>query len=329
MKKTIAFFTAVSLVLSLCFTALAEALPVSSDTLDYADGTNWVYWASGDGKEADLFIIAPTADTGCGGNTIIDLSSEKRRNKITGALNMELGIYDDVCTVYAPFYRQVTAPVYDMPADIAAPYFALAYGDVCAAFETYLSACDSARPLILAGFSQGSDIAIHLMKDYFGDRQLADRLVACYAIGWRLTDAEIEQYPHLKPAGDETDTGVIIAFNSEAEYIHDSLLVPSGMKTHAINPLNWKTDDTPAAAAENPGACFTDYSGTIVKEIPEFCGAYIDGTRGTLKVPGIDDEAYPGGIFENGVYHIYDYQFFFRSLEKNVSDRLAAWKALH
>ena len=45
------------------------------------------------------------------------------------------------------------------------------------------------------------------------------------------------QIPALNCKG-ESDTGVIISFNSEAEYIDDSLMIPKGTKTLAINPLN-------------------------------------------------------------------------------------------
>ena len=99
------------------------------------------------------------------------------------------------------------------------------------------------------------------------------------------------------------------------------------MKTLAINPLNWKTDSTPADKSQNLGACFTDYSGEITSEIPELTGAYIDSERGALKVTDVTPQEYPAGlsIFEDGVYHLYDYQFFYRNLEENVGVRIQAF----
>ena len=113
----------------------------------------------------------------------------------------------------------------------------------------------------------------------------------------------------------------------EAEDIGDSLLIPEGTRTLAINPLNWKTDGTPAGKEENLGACFTNYDGEIETEIPELTGAYIDQERGALKVPDVSPEDYPAGlsIFQDGVYHLYDYQFFYRNLQENVGVRLAAY----
>ena len=128
-------------------------------------------------------------------------------------------------------------------------------------------------------------------------------------------------------ASGEKDTGVIVSFNSEAEGITDSLLIPEGTTTCAINPLNWKTDGTPADKSLNLGACFTDYSGSVTSEVPMLTGAYIDEARGSLIVPDVSAEDYPAGlsIFTDGVYHLYDYQFFYRNLQQNVQDRIDAY----
>ena len=169
--------------------------------------------------------------------------------------------------------------------------------------------------------------SIRLVKECFADEQRQKQLVACYAIGWRFTEEEVNEYPQLKAAQGESDTGVVISFNSEAESVSSSLMVPQGIKTLSINPLNWKTDSTKADKSENLGACFTDYSGNITNEIENLTGAYIDSERGTLKVTDISSEDYPSSleIMGESVYHIYDYQFFYRNLEKNVQTRLNAY----
>ena len=194
------------------------------------------------------------------------------------------------------------------------------------AFTYYLEHYNEGRPIILAGFSQGADMSIRLMKDCFAEEAVNDLLVACYAIGWSITEEELAEYPHLRFAAGAEDTGVIIAFNSEAEAVTDSLMIPAGTRTLAINPLNWKTDGTPAGKEENLGACFTDYSGNIVTEIPQLTGAYLDPVRGALKVTDVTPEEYPPvlSLFSDGVYHLYDYQFFYRNLQENVGVRLAA-----
>lgn len=160
--------------------------------------------------------------------------------------------------MFAPYYRQITFSVYSLPDEEAKPYLAMAYGDVKAAFEQLLAVTDPQRPILLAGFSKGSQLMLMLMEDLFDDGALQSRLVVAYAIGWRVTEEDLQTYPWLKMAQDSSDIGVIIAFNSEAEGVSESMLVPAGCFTYSINPLNWKTDSTEAPAEMNLGACFTN-----------------------------------------------------------------------
>ena len=302
--------------------AAAEAAP------DYSDAANWAYLETENtDKTADVFFICPSVYGGSDDACNMSLSDADTKESFVGAINMEKGIYDADSRFFAPYYRQIGLNVYDMPEADREPYLETAYADVRDAFLYYMDNYNEGRPIVLAGFSQGADMCLRLMKDLFDDEALADQLVACYAIGWRITEEDVAEYPQLKMAAGESDTGVIVSFNSEAEDITDSLVIPEGTKTFAINPLNWKTDSTPADKSQNLGACFTDYSGEITSEIPELTGAYIDETRGALKVPDVSPEDYPAGlsIFTDGVYHLYDYQFFYRNLQENVQTRIDAF----
>ena len=299
----------------------------STAEVDYSEEENWAYLGGDEETKADVFFICPTVYMGEEDSYNMPLDDEDIKYSFTGAINMEKGIYDDECSFYAPYYRQAALSVYELSEEEGSQYFDIAYDDLSDAFSYYLEEYNDGRPIILAGFSQGADMCIRLMKEYFDDEALKDQLVACYAIGWRLTEDEVNEYPQLIPASGEEDTGVIVAFNSEAEAITDSLMIPEGVKTYAINPLNWMTDGTPADKSLNKGACFTDYSGEIVTEIPELTGAYIDDIRGALKVTDVTPEEDPAGlnIFVDGIYHLYDYQFFYRNLEENVAARLNAY----
>ena len=139
----------------------------------------------------------------------------------------------------------------------------------------------------------------------------------------------IKKSPHLKMAEGEDDTGVIVMFSTEAPEADSSIIVPEGIRTLGINPLNWRTDSTLADRSLNIGACFTDYSGAITGEMPNLTGCYLDEERGTLKAVDIIPEDYSNSLFPDGVYHLYDYQFFFRNLEENVRTRLESWQEAH
>ena len=319
-------------VLLLITGAVSCAFAESSGEIDYSDPFSWAYWAyfaEGDDRPADLFLICPTVDMGSEGNLNMDILNEELRASFTGALNMERGIYEDVTVMYAPFYRQMTFPVYEKMIAEEGRHLEIAYSDVEDAFLYYINNLNEGRPFILAGFSQGAQLALMLLEEYFDDEDLQDRLIAAYCIGWMVTEEDLERYPHLKMAESDDDTGVIISFNSEAENIDGSIIVPHGVRTLSINPLNWKTDSTYADRSLNEGACFTDYSGAVTSEIPALTGAYIDPERGTLKITDVKPSDYSSPLFPDGVYHLYDYQFFFRNLQENVALRTASWLEEH
>lgn len=320
-KKILIFPLTLIMIISISLSGCSD----QTNTTDYSDHSNWSYFETDTtDRIADVFFVCPTVYSGSDDSYNMTLTDEDTKADFLGATNMEKEIYDRDSRFFAPYYRQAGLNVYTMETRDREQYLEFAFNDVKNAFEYYYETCNDGRPIILAGFSQGADMCIRLMKECFKDKDIQHQLIACYAIGWRITEEEVREYPQLKFAEGESDTGVIISFNSEAESIDNSLTVPKGTKTLAINPLNWKTDSAIADKSLNLGACFTDYDGNIINEINNLTGAYIDDIRGTLKVTDVTPEEYPAGldIFENGIYHLYDYQFFYRNLQKNVQIRI-------
>lgn len=300
--------------------------PVSD--VNYAKTESWAWYGIGEDKNVDVFLICPTVDMNDEYN--MSMTDEETKASFLGALNMERGIYADTARLFAPYYQQAAMKVYSLTPEQREPYMELAYRDVSAAFSHYLKQENQGRPIILAGFSQGADMCYRLLEEYFGDEKLAQQLVAVYAIGWPLTEEMIQKYPQMKAAQCADDIGTIVSFECEAEEVSDTFIVPSGTKALSINPLNWKTDSTPATKEENLGACFTDYSGSIVLDAGALCGGYLDEVRGVLKVTDVSPADYPAIVpgLPEGAYHIYDYQFFFRNLQENVKLRVDAYFAV-
>ncbi len=335
-KKIFSSLLFIILVISLSlsgYTKIAEASTVAtviddSSAIDYSDEENWAYYASSDGTYiADVFFVCPTVFSGSDDSYTMGMDDERSKRSFLGATNMEKGIYDEYTRFFAPYYRQVGLNVYEMEEEDREPWLEYAYEDIKDAFLYYMEEENNGTPIILAGFSQGADLCLRLLEDCFADESMQNLLVACYAIGWRVTDEDLEKYPQLKFAERADDTGVIIAYNTEDPDIDDSLLIPNDTKSLCINPLTWSTSPEPADRSLNLGACFTNYSGEIETEIPHLTGAYIDEERGALKVTDISPEDYPAGlsIFIDGIYHLYDYQFFYRNLQENVKTRIAAY----
>ena len=86
-----------------------------------------------------------------------------------------------------------------------------------------------------------------------------------------------------------------------------------------INPLNWKTDGTPAAASLNFGAVFFKADGSVESRVPHYAGATVDTATGALTT--VFPEKLDVGSFPKGVYHIYDYSLWFQNLKRNIKLR--------
>ena len=326
MKKRIRAL-AVLLAVVLLLPTLAFAANTADAALDYANRDNWAYFAMGEDKDVDVFLICPTVDTRSETNSF-DLN-DKLKARFVSALDMEKGIYEDTGRIFSPYYRQMSMNAYRLSETERAKAQEIAYADVSAAFRWYLDHENNGRGLILAGFSQGSQMCLELMKEYYGGdsaeaQALRDQLVAVYSIGWMVTEEMTEVFPQIVPAVGETDTGTVICFDCEDGTVSETIIIPAGMKALSINPLNWKTDGTPADRSLNLGAVF-EAGG---EPIPALCGACI-GEKGELVVTDVTAADYPPGldIFPDGAFHLYDYMFFFTNLKVNVAARTAAWLA--
>ena len=294
----------------------------------YSDDSNWAFLEKEEDGDYDVFFIAPSATTGDKDNLYWkDFSNERYYGKFVGSIMMEKDLYDQGARFYAPLYHQAFIEAYLGDVSVRDELLDQAYVDIKDAFSYYLNNYNNGRPIVLAAYSQGSDMAYRLLKDF--GKEIEDRLIACYAIGWRFPIDEVSA--DVKFANGEDDLGTVIAFTCEADYIDDSFIVPKGIKTLSINPLNWRTDSEVADKSMNKGACFLNTKGDITDELAELTGAYISEERGTLIVTDVSAEDYPAHIkgLKEGEYHSYDYQFFYNNLKENVRLRVDNFLNLH
>ena len=291
-------------------------------------------WAREDAladQPIDVFLIGATADLGADGTMLTTTYRPVDREWQEKLLNLQKGVYDSVGRIYAPYYRQACLSVYYLPDEARGPWFHVAYGDVRKAFLWYLQHENQGRPFILAGYSQGADMGLRLMEEFFGNKALQDRLVAAYLIGWRITQEDLAAFPQLHMAQGPEDTGVIVSFNSEAPGVTGTIIVPQGGYTYGINPINWRADGTPADRSENPGSVDLHMDGSADNEIQGLAGCYQSPERGTMIVPDISPKDFPPGepLFVEGCYHNFELNLYYRSLQKNVQDRTTAYLSTH
>ena len=72
----------------------------------YDDPGSWAYFALGEDRGADVFLICPTVDTRSECNSF-DLN-DKLKGKFVSALDMEKGIFEDAGRLYSPYYREMS-----------------------------------------------------------------------------------------------------------------------------------------------------------------------------------------------------------------------------
>lgn len=292
---------------------------------DYAQAENWAFLpvALSD-KPVDVFYVYPTIFGGNGPEQM-DLSSADLRAKADVQIGINAGVFTDTANLYAPYYRQASIELIWLPARKAGLLLADGYQDIIRAFEYYMEHFNQGRPFILAGFSQGSMGLLNLMEKKFDNPKFRKQLVAAYLIGYSVTEDDLERYPWLRMAQGETDTGVIISYNTQLPGNGYSFVLKKGAK--GINPVNWRTDGTKAPASAHKGAVIFDIvTGEKIEEVPHFSAAWLEEKSGALAVYA-DDKKYNASqaVFAPGVLHMYDYMFFYNNLKENVAKRTAAF----
>lgn len=304
-------------------------------TLDYSDKHNWVALPEKIDKPVDVFYVHPTIYSGKNPKNM-DISDPKLRAFAKGLTVAQAGVYSGSANLFAPFYRQQSGAVQDeftarggtnMFID---PTFQLGAGDVEAAFDYYLKHFNRKRPFIIAGHSQGTMTLINLMRKRFNDPKLQKHLVAAYLIGYSVTKDDLKKYPWMKRARGADDTGVIITYNTEGPGSTGSPVYLKG--AIAINPVNWKNDSTLAKSHEHLGAVFfDDAKGKLIEEIDHFAEAYVDTDKGVLVIKNMKKPKSPKidlvhlGRYPAGVYHKFDYAFWFNNLKQNVKQRIKSY----
>ena len=244
-----------NLSLVIIFASLLCSCAYKQNKTEY--NTQWAFCETDTvGKVADVFFVCPTVYKGNADTLRMPIDDEDARYKFVGATNMERGIYDEQSRFFAPYYSQASMYSYTIDPATRDSVISEAYKEVSLAFSDYLENYNNDYPIILAGFSQGADLCIRLMKEYGKYPKVADKIIACYAIGWSLTRKDVEENPWLKPASSETDLGSIITFSSEAPYIEKSIIIPEDVWSYSINPLTWTTSCDTISKENNIGACF-------------------------------------------------------------------------
>ena len=241
--------------------------------------------------------------------------------------------FNGVSDVWAPKYRQAAFGAFLLRSEDAGKALSLAFGDVLAAFDAFLSQQPGNKPIILAGHSQGSMHLLRLLRDR--KDALRGRLVAAYVVGWPVGITADLPATGLAPCTAADQTGCVLSWQSFKEPDNVALVTDAWVGTAGLtgrqrtrgdmlctNPLT-ETGGGTAPASANLGSLLPsgDFSGASLA--PGRVGGRCD--RGFLLIDGDVPNLGPYVLPGNN-YHVYDYALFWGSIRADAERRLAAWR---
>ena len=217
------------------------------DAPDYTDAAMWVTEdADTAGTGADIFYVVSTWEADWMKDSLVchyaDVWNEHHRQHMAVEMRRAAAYMAPGNRFYAPYYRHTTIDGWvTCNEDSIRRRTRLSMGDVCQAFDCFVGQRDNSRPLVIAGFSQGGMAVVELLK-HMSDETYS-RLAAAYVMGYKLTPQDT-LCPHIRPAQGETDTGVTVCYNTvkDVRFIQPVIAATCA----GINPVNWRTDATPA-----------------------------------------------------------------------------------
>ncbi len=313
------------------------------ETIDYSKKENWCKIPEIT-KDVDTFYIYATEYImGSFEEGAPDFATIDNAEMLEGAeieYRDHASAFADATNVFMPYYRQsglkYAGEVFKKTGTADAAFSGMPMNDMIAALDYYFEHCNGGRPFIIAGHSQGSAMVLQLLQTYFKDHpEYYARMVAAYTIGYSVTKGYLAANPHLNFASGESDTGVIIAWNTEGPKnvetnAHNVVVLP---ETMSINPLNWKLDETYAPASMNLGSIVLDAE-TGEPSIGDIgADAQINLARGVVVTHAKDDpmpeeEAkVAAAFFGPDGRHAYDYMYYFNNIKANAAKRVTAYLA--
>ncbi|MCB0798130.1 MAG: DUF3089 domain-containing protein [Chitinophagales bacterium] len=341
MKRTIFLLLSTALLLQAC--GYTKAVKVAWDPAnnppipDYSDSTAWA--ALPDMKDsadhipamglidiqytarADVFFIHPTSYfTRKHWNA--DIHDEKVNDHTDeGTITHQASVFNGSCRVFAPRYRQTTYQAFfslDNPE--ATEAFKLAYGDVKAAFQYYLSHYNNGRPIIIASHSQGTVMAVWLLQEFFDGTPLQKQLVAAYITGMPVYNDDFTFIPVCDSASQQQ---CYVSWRSFL-YGHEppeKYQIRNRENVVVVNPLTWTTDTGFVAPVHNIGGLGKNAE-TIY---PQVCGTEIHGDLLWVTKPDIPGKA----LLWMKNYHRADYNLYWMNIRDNVAVKVNRYLEEH
>lgn len=266
----------------------------------------------------DVFFLHPTTYTSLkkmnGQNAQIDDPLLNAKTDYTTIL-YQASAFNQHARVFAPRYRQAHIQTFFMTdKERAAAAFALAYEDLKKAFVYYLEHWNNGRPILIAAHSQGSLLAEQLLKEFFEDKPLQQKLVAAYVIGWPVPKSYFTKLPMC---ADSLKTGCICSWRTfRRNYVPLWLRNEKG-NAFVTNPLTWDTTGQFVSRKQNKGSILKNFN----KVYTQTTDAQISNGLLYTRKP-----KFPWSfLFLTKNYHVGDINLYYINLRENVGRRIAEY----
>lgn len=303
---------------------------------DYSRKSCW-YQIPDITKDVDTFFIYPTEYLGLGEGDP-DYAPLDNPEMLEGVKLLDhrlmASAFEYSTNLFVPYYRQASlrleGEAWKKTGDIRTALAGAPYNDITAALDRYFEHYNNGRPFIIAGHSQGSAVCTLVLQDYFKEHpDYYKRMVAAYVIGFSVTKDYLEANPHLRFSAGETDTGVIVSWNTEGRRnvegnAPNAVLLPNAI---SINPLNWKLDGTYAPASRNLGSLAVDEKTGEPEIVDLGADAQVVPGRGVIVTNARFEPMEATEFFGPQSFHNGDYTFYYSSIRDNAAKRVAAYKA--
>ncbi|MBO5921694.1 MAG: DUF3089 domain-containing protein [Bacteroidaceae bacterium] len=281
---------------------------------DYKNADMWVcHLNDKNGEGADVFYIPSTWEYDwTTSNGVLcryaDVSNEQHCSNMAIEMNKVAKYMADGNNFYSPYYRHITLDTWaTLDEDyITRQYESVSLTDVKHAFDHFIKNWNKGRPFVLAGFSQGGKSVVELMK--YMPEDIRKYMVAAYVLGYKVTPDDVAVAPWIVAAKGASDVGVTICYNSvsDVKYIKPVISSPAVM---CINPVNWRTDSTPAILNDSITVTLNTEHNVLV----------LDGYDGS-HLPNILN------ILNVGDYHSIEPWLYDQSLRANIKQRIKAFR---
>lgn len=267
-----------------------------------------------DSLKADVFYVYPTLNTSKEdlrwNAPIADLEQQdKVLNKV---VLFQASAFITSGKLYVPYYRQAHLRSYSMLEKGGKKALLLAYSDVKKAFEVYLKKYNNGRPIIIASHSQGSTHTKFLLRDFFDDKPLQQKLIAAYVIG---TVMKPNLFKTIKPMIKPNEIGGVLGWNTfkKGSYPKKKDVFKGSITS---NPVTWDTTKT-TELYQHKGFLYSNkkiYKRALKVEIT-------DGLVWST------NPIFPMRLFMSFMknYHVGDINLFWQDIRENAELRTRTW----